>query len=223
MFIYCIENKINGKKYIGLTTKSIEERWHCHVVQAKQNAKRNMVIAKAILKYGKENFEISVLEECVDEKELRKKEKVWIAELNTFNDGYNMTLGGDGLLGYKHTDETKEKMSKSQIGNKNNKGHFKGRNHSEHSKKLISEKNSGSLHGMFGKTHTDEVKKAISEKHKKKVAQYDDNENLVNVFISYQEAAKFVNGKPQGISRCCRGIRKHHRGYIWKEVNYGLA
>ena len=66
-YIYCITNKINGKKYIGQTTETIHKRWIRHI-----NAHSNMAISKAIDKYGKENFEIKELlcATCNTKKEL---------------------------------------------------------------------------------------------------------------------------------------------------------
>ena len=51
-------------------------------------------------KYGVENFDFYILEECQPD-ELDIKEIYWIATLDTYNYGYNMTLGGSGLVGYK--------------------------------------------------------------------------------------------------------------------------
>lgn len=214
--VYNISNKINGKKYVGITTKSLEERMYLHISQAGKNSKKNMLIAKAILKYGKDNFSISLLEECDSKEEMLEREKFWISDLDTYKSGYNMTLGGEGLFGFKHSEETKSKMSERMMGNNYNKGHFKGRNHSEETKKKISLKNSGENNGMK-KGHTKEAREKISKSQYKKVAQYK-NGKLIRIFDSFQEAARAVSGKPQGISRCCRGIRKNHRGYAWKYV-----
>lgn len=199
-----------------MTTKSLQERFYYHTVQSKQNSQK-MAIAKSILKYGEENFEIRLLEECTSKRDMIEKEKYWIKKLETYKNGYNMTLGGEGLFGYSHSLETRIKMSKSKIGNKNNKGHFKGRNHTEEAKFKISRKNSGINNGMFGKTHSEIAKAKIIESQQKKVAQYKDKK-LIKIYGSYKKAAYAVGGKPAAISRCCRGIRKHHRGYEWRNI-----
>ena len=225
MFIYCIQNKTNRKQYVGLTTKSLQERFGYHVAQAKINALKNMVIAKAIIKYGSENFTIRSLEECDNYETLKTQERYWIGKLDTFNNGYNMTKGGEGLLGYKHTEETKKRMSERMLGNTYNKGHFLGKSHTEETKKKMSDKKVGANNGMFGRGHSEEARKKISQAHYKKVCQYDDVGNLIKIHNSFQEAAKYVNGKSQGITRCCKGIRNHHRGYVWKyylENNKGI-
>ena len=113
MIVYVIENKLNSKRYVGQTVRSIEERW-------KENCKRTSdcsAIANAIQKYGKKNFIINTVYIATSTEELNKKEQYFIKELNTLKpNGYNLTTGG---LGYKRSEETKRKMSIHQIGQGN--------------------------------------------------------------------------------------------------------
>lgn len=88
--IYKITNKVNGKSYIGQTRYTIEFRWKQH-----QHKKDNTYFHNAIRKYGIENFTIEVLEEC-DIKDLSSREIFYIAKFDTFANGYNLTIGGDG-------------------------------------------------------------------------------------------------------------------------------
>ena len=102
-YIYLITNKINGKKYIGQTRTTVEERWYRHCLHA-QNPKRAIGIDGAIRKYGAENFDYKVIKECPIE-ELDKWEIYYIKEYNTYQGdntdiGYNLTLGGQGGLLY---------------------------------------------------------------------------------------------------------------------------
>lgn len=88
--IYKIENLINHKVYIGQSIH-IERRWKEHCFPSK-----NTVIAKAIKKYGKENFSFQVLEEC-SEQELNKKEQFYIKKFNSVTpNGYNIVDYIDG-------------------------------------------------------------------------------------------------------------------------------
>lgn len=89
-FIYKITNKVNGKSYIGQTRYTIEFRWRQH-----QHKKDNAYFHNAIKKYGAENFIVEQLEECNVE-DLNNREIYYIAKYNTFQDGYNLTIGGDG-------------------------------------------------------------------------------------------------------------------------------
>lgn len=89
-YIYKITNKVNGKSYIGQTRYTIEFRWRQH-----QHKKDKSYFHNAIHKYGVENFIVETIEECNVE-DLNSKEIFYIAKYNTFNDGYNLTIGGDG-------------------------------------------------------------------------------------------------------------------------------
>lgn len=95
--IYKIENLINGKKYIGKTT-NIATRFGDHRRNGFYPSLScyNYPLYCAIRKYGIENFDFSVVEECLEE-ELNDKEKYWIEKYEAFGPkGYNQTLGGDG-------------------------------------------------------------------------------------------------------------------------------
>ena len=89
-FIYKITNKVNGKSYIGQTRYTVEFRWRQH-----QHKKDNCYFHNAIHKYGVENFIVETIEEC-DVEDLNSREIFYIAKYNTFKDGYNLTIGGDG-------------------------------------------------------------------------------------------------------------------------------
>lgn len=93
--IYKITNKINGKIYVGQTTKTLEERFqkHCWGTTENDGYHLNMAIKKAIKKYGKENFTIELIEE-VETDRLDEKEVYWISFYDSYNKGYNCTLGG---------------------------------------------------------------------------------------------------------------------------------
>lgn len=97
--IYKITNKVNGKSYIGKTRYTLEFRWRQHI-----HCKDNVYFHKAIRKYGIDNFSPEILEEC-DLKDIDSKEIYYIAKYNTFEDGYNLTRGGDGNRLYIYTDD----------------------------------------------------------------------------------------------------------------------
>lgn len=96
-YIYKITNNINGKSYIGQTKHFYEYRWNEHKCRyLNKNSKAyNISLYRAFRKYGINNFLFEVIEEC-DISNLNKREMFWIKHFNTFDGGYNETLGGDG-------------------------------------------------------------------------------------------------------------------------------
>lgn len=91
--IYIITNSTNNKVYIGQTIQSLKDRWNEHCRRASSKAEADMHIKRAILKYGKENFNIRELEKCKVE-ELNEKEIYYISLYDSYNKGYNSTKGG---------------------------------------------------------------------------------------------------------------------------------
>lgn len=99
-YIYLVTNLINGKKYVGKTSSTPEQRFKNHVNDSFRQYKRcNSALHDAIRKYGSEYFEVKQLEKC-DINILNEREIYWIRYYNTYKDGYNSTLGGDGSMVY---------------------------------------------------------------------------------------------------------------------------
>lgn len=96
--IYKITNKTNGRCYIGQSTH-IEKRWkdHYYAHQNVADEGYDYPLYKAMRKYGYDNFTFEVLEEC-DFAALNEREMFYIKHFNSFNDGYNQTLGGDSTI-----------------------------------------------------------------------------------------------------------------------------
>lgn len=114
--IYCIENQINGKKYVGQAV-DIEKRWKQHRQKLNSNNHYNDHLQRAWNYYGESHFSFYVLEIC-DVESLNNREMYYIDELGAFRDGYNMTLGREGTRGCFHTDEYKKHMHDISVGKK---------------------------------------------------------------------------------------------------------
>lgn len=93
--IYKITNLINNHSYIG-QSRNIEVRWKKHIYETSNPdyPQYYYTIHKAFRKYGVKNFSFEIIEECSEEL-LNEREIYWIAYYNTYNDGYNDTLGGE--------------------------------------------------------------------------------------------------------------------------------
>jgi group I intron endonuclease len=159
MIVYCIKNKCNGKEYIGLSTRPLKDRWSQHIRESnkKDSWEWNTPLGNAIKKYGKENFEVFVLVECESIEQMKQKEIHLIFERKSLTKygGYNLTEGGDGRLGYKHSEETKIKIGE---GNK-------GKKYTEETLKKMSEaakkRSIGKIGPMVGKKHTEQARQKI--------------------------------------------------------------
>jgi len=111
---------INNRVYIGITTKTLEERKNGHICWSKHKT-RKYIFHKALRKYGIDNFIFEKIDEFIGNEDACKKERFYVDKYNSFYKngfGYNMTLGGEGVLGHKfnHTEETKKRISLSMAG-----------------------------------------------------------------------------------------------------------
>jgi len=218
--IYLRTNTVNGKQYVGQANdfERRESDWKWGKTYT------GGIIDKAKMKYGVENFKSEILKECQTQEELNHWEQYYIKELNTkYPNGYNLTDGGGGMSGFKHSEEHNKKMSKVLKGRhlSEKTEYKKGHITSQEIKNKISESKKGQEPWNKG---TKGIMKAwnkgvpMSEEQKvkisKKVYQYTLDGKLVKVWDSTCECGR--NGFSQGhIGACCRGERKTHKGYIW--------
>lgn len=108
-----------------------------HKARLKQGRRKHKLYL-ALKKYGHENFDWNVLSVCKDDDELKNKEIGWIKFFNSFNRGYNMTIGGDTV-----SDDMRKKISKSLMGHEANYGHKIS--------KINKGKLAGKKHPLYGK------------------------------------------------------------------------
>ena len=148
----------NGKVYIGITFRKPETRW-----SNGNGYSRQKHFYAAIKKYGWENIKHEILFENLSKEDACQKEIELIAQYKS-NDpefGYNQSLGGEnGNFGRRHSEETKQKMSEAQKGEKN---HGFGKHLSEETKAKLSKANKG-------KIISEETRKKISEAKKGKTS-----------------------------------------------------
>lgn len=90
-----ITNDINDKVYIGQTIDTLASRFSKHKYEAKNYKQENLPLHSAMRKYGPEHFTINLVEECeIDE--LNEREMYYISYYDSYNNGYNATIGGEG-------------------------------------------------------------------------------------------------------------------------------
>lgn len=94
--IYCHTHIESGRRYVGLTSRSMERRWSQHVSQARSTKDGRWHFPNAIRKYGKDAFSHEVLEVCHSLEVANLAEECWIEFFEARNPekGFNMARGG---------------------------------------------------------------------------------------------------------------------------------
>lgn len=217
----------SNKRYIGITSLNLDKRWG----KTGNGYKTQQYFYRAIEKYGWDNFQHIIIAKGLDEETAKWLEIQLIREWDTTdkNKGYNITLGGESANGYSPSEETRKKISKATSGENNP---FYGKQHSEETKKKLSEINKGKKlsneirkkisESHKGKKFSDEHKRKIGEtrkgeKHPMYGKRGEDNSNSKavicittgKIFSSVREGAEYYNiNSKEHIGQCCKGKRK---------------
>ena len=229
--IYCIENLINGKKYIG-SSIDVYKRKNRHFSELRNNKHKNSKLQNSFNKHGVENFKFYVLEFISEKELLIEREQYYI---NKEKPKYNINLIANSSLGVKRSEETKEKIRQANLGLK----------HPEWRNILKSESQGGENHWTNKKQFTEESKKKMSESQKKlyengyehprkgvkedietielkkiraskAILQFTLDGELVQEFSSAKEAYEKFGFHPVYIGQCCNNKRKKYKGYEWR-------
>lgn len=213
--IYKIENQINGKIYIGQSV-NIEERFKRH-----KSLKDNLVVHKALQKYGVDNFSFSIVELC-EIVELDEKEKYWIHYYNSLiPKGYNMVDGGSNGAG----------LAKSRkVLQYDLQGNFLQEYDSARQAAALTGINNSSISACCrGEiSHTKEYQWKYFDDNKKTIfplekviinnfpiLQFDKKGNFIKEYPSMKEAAEESGASKPVISKVCNHKGKTAGGYLW--------
>lgn len=218
--VYQHRNKINGKVYIGITSRNPESRWG----MGGEGYRTSPHFFAAIHKYGWDNFEHNVLFVDLTKEEACLKEQELIREFKS-NDsrfGYNQTSGGDF---FKMSSESKKKLSNSMKGNKNALGHPCSREKAEKISKAqkgrpLAKEHRQKLSEAAKKRHvpcSEEKRRTLSRNypHKRKVYCVE----LDRVFESVQSCGRELHIDAAQVSHTCSGKIKSANGYHLKYFN----
>lgn len=214
MWIYCITNKTTGKKYVGKTKRRVSSRWSAHCHDALKRG-LNTHFARAVRKYGKEDFVVEILEKCNSIPDLNSRETWWIETVDSYRNGYNSTRGGDGGSGIKWSEEARKKQSEIRLGMKFSEEHKANLSRAHQGKSSWNKGLCGELNPLFGKQRPIEVKTRISESKWKKVQQLSLDGKPLAVFESIRHAASTLGIGNANITKCCKGQRVKTGGFRW--------
>jgi group I intron endonuclease len=214
--IYKIKNLVNEKVYIGQSV-DIEKRWSTHKAELNNNHHHNIHLQNAWNKYGANNFEFSIVEECnIDQ--LNQCEIYWISNFNSFENGYNLTVGGGNT----------EEFSKSVI-----QFDLNGNEQRRYTSISEAETETGICYSQICECCSNKRKTAgnyiwqyeegfsnISEWHFtkrifKEICQFTKDGQLINIFPSAAEAKRITGICDTSIIRCCNGKLHTAGGYSW--------
>lgn len=191
----------NGKQYIGLTKNSINYRKNAHYCNARKDTSKS-AFHSALVKYqGLEVWEI--IDRSDDYEHLKMLEKKYIQCFNTLSpNGYNLTSGGDGTVGYLMTKSHRSNIAKSLTGKPGRRLGKKGKPQTE-SHRL---KNSLVMKSIW------------TEKLTKQFEVYKDS-LLIGTFTNQNECSRILNIKVANLNKCLSGQRLTTGGYSfrWKD------
>ena len=232
--IYSIENKTNHKKYIGQSV-NIKSRWTKHKAELNNGNHDNDYLQKSWNKYGEENFEFIILEECSKDM-LNERERYYIDLYNTMNRDYGYNLKSGGQDKNYVTEDVKDKISKANkkyyIKHPEAKKQCSENAYKQWNDPKIKAKIMGENNGMYGKTHTKESRKKISEAQKGHVSKFRNttpvfcielNKLFVDSVTTCNELG-FPISRSGNIHEVCKGIRNRKTvgGYHWKYLENNI-
>jgi len=234
-YIYLITNNITKKQYVGQTKFDDDRRIKEHLQEALLG-RRNLHLYNSIRKYGWENFTVTHLEDNVDESDLDRLEMYYIGLYDTFRNGYNNTIGGGGIRGYHHTDETRKKISVnhncSYTKNRAEKisKALKGRHKSqEHCAKLsaCAKQRIGNKNAFYGKHHSEkaiQLNRIAHQKYRffaydlvsgKRVESFNGIDDAVNYIVLQKLSVAKVQSIKYRIYATIEGRQTEAYGYGW--------
>ena len=242
--LYMIRNKINHKIYIGQTQQRDGNGYQIRFKEHLTEVSRGTVtrLYNSMRKHGIDNFELRLLISNIPEENINFYERLWIQKFNSYNCGYNMTIGGSGTVGCEFDQQALSKMGKASkrfwdelkadkvaydefVQHRAEKQ--RGKPKSAHHKKLLSniaKHRTGSKNPFYGRHHSDETKRKQALIKGRKVSMLDPNTcEVIETFDTMLDATdwliehgkttnRFANSRIQKV--CVDGNTAY--GYKWK-------
>lgn len=225
-YIYMHINKINDKKYIGLSGVDPQKRWGKNGSGYRNN--KQPAFSRAIQKYGWDNFEHVIISDGLSKEEAMQMEIELIQEYDTQNPehGYNIQPGGQlGNAGIKFSDETKKKLSDAHKGKTLSEEHkkkisesCKGHKPAQHSEEFIQKQRERNTGKIMSQETRDKISKTLTGIKRSAETKMKMSENRVNCikvycpeydmeFKSLVDAQSFTGANRNNINKCLKGER----------------
>lgn len=205
--LYCHTNKINNKKYVGITSEKPEKRWKNGL-----GYKHNDYFFNAILKYGWEEFSHEILYTDLSKHDAEQIEIRLIDKWNLTNreKGYNIESGGN--LGKKVSNETKKKLSEAAKRQMTPQAR-------EYLRQCTLRQLATKGHPTKGHKCSEEKRNKIKQSHlfhSKEIEQWDFDGNLINIFPSLHELERQTGFFRCAITNYLNGKSNYCYGFVWK-------
>jgi group I intron endonuclease len=206
--VYKVTNQETGKSYIGVTTRTMEERKADHIKKASKGM--GSYFQSAIATFGPAAFQFEQIDTATSSNELAEKEKKYILQYDSKENGYNSDSGG----GFKKTVyqfDLDGNLAASFYGLKEIESTL------GHDKRRISNASITATvwKGSYWSYSQNNTFKPTTDSRKKKVLQYGYNGELIASYDSVAEASRISGISKTCISRCCRNEREQSGGFIW--------
>lgn len=184
-FIYIITNLTNDMKYLG--QRKFSDGWENYLGSG-------IYIKRAVKYYGKENFEREVIRICYSKEELNEAEYYYSVFFDVVNSAnwYNLCYGGGATAGYRHTEESKKKMSEDRKG-----------------------ENTGENSYWYGKHLPEETKQKLKKSHGRSVFKISLEGVIICGYDRETEAAESIGVTKHAINKCCSGTNLTCGNFIW--------
>ena len=185
MNVYKITNTVNDKVYIGITSKSLKERFSWHMRDCRKGTRKKLY--SAIRKYGEDKFSIELVEKAKADT-IVEREEHYIDAYDSYKNGYNASPKSGGI--HKHTNKAKKLMSEKATGRKQSKETQKKKSkrmkawwdglseeerkehahHANKGRKHTTEFRENCRERRLGTTHSEETKQKMRDSHKGKLS-----------------------------------------------------
>lgn len=219
--IYRFKNKVNGKVYIGQTTKPLRKRVIQHMTNSRPTTNvKKTYFHNALNKYGFENFDLDIIERCASQKELDEREIYWIAYYKSTDKkyGYNTDTGGrNGSLGRKLSEEHRAKLLAANLGH----------HRSEETKEQLRSVHKAKWEDPeYRNKHIANIMK-VAGINKKAIYQYTLDGQFIKEWESGYAACEYIYGHRRGslTNSIKRNLKQGKlgfikKGFLWSTVDY---